>query len=91
MPDAMPATDLYLGRRTGNGGDYYIAMASINIPRHGNRPSQAPRDWPETVSLPGAVNVAFIDGHVELVRLDDLWFLKWSPDYTAPKKRPGLL
>jgi prepilin-type processing-associated H-X9-DG protein len=49
------------------------------------------RNWPETARLPGAINVAFFDGHTALIHLDDLWFLKWYPDYTPPPKRPGLL
>lgn len=83
----LPATDLYRGKR---GESDYSEMASINIPRHGNRSGSAPREWPETDRLPGAINVSFYDGHVSLVRLDDLWSLKWSNDYEAPTKRPGL-
>ena len=60
------------------------------IPRHGSRPNPVPRNWPAERPLPGAVNVAFIDGHGELVKLDRLWLLSWHVDYEAPAKRPGL-
>jgi prepilin-type processing-associated H-X9-DG protein len=31
--------------------------------------------WPVTQKLPGAINVAFYDGHAELMKLDRLWQL----------------
>jgi hypothetical protein len=34
--------------------------------------------------------MAFCDGHVEVVKLDDLWQLYWHEDYKLPAKRPGL-
>lgn len=86
---SLPATDLYNGSRSDE-VENYSSMASINIPRHGNRPGSIPRNWPVESRLPGAINVSFIDGHVATTRLDDLWFLKWSPDYQEPSKRPGL-
>lgn len=60
------------------------------IPRHGSRPRKAPTDHPPEEKLPGAVNMAFYDGHVEQVQLERLWFLYWHKDYLAPEKRPGL-
>ena len=66
-------------------------METINIPRHGKRPvKSALRDWDEKLPLPGAINVGFLDGHVRVVRLDDLWRLKWYEEYQPPEKRPGL-
>jgi len=65
-------------------------MAFFCIPRHGRRPNPVPTDWPSDRRLPGAINVAMFDGHVELVRLDDLWQLYWHKDYEPPAKRPGL-
>ena len=70
----------------GVGGD----MSTMTIPRHGSRPSSVPRQWPAAQPLPGAVNVAFFDGHSELVKLDRLWQLYWHRDYQPPAKRPGL-
>jgi prepilin-type N-terminal cleavage/methylation domain-containing protein/prepilin-type processing-associated H-X9-DG protein len=65
-------------------------MWIVSIPRHGKRPITPPTKWPETQPLPGAVNVSMFDGHVELVKLDQLWQLYWHKDYKAPDKRPGL-
>lgn len=87
-PSDLPATDLYTATRSKDDqGD--ASMATINIPRHGNRHGNI-RDWPEDKPLPGAVNVGFFDGHVSTTKLDDLWGLKWSPGYEPPAKRPGL-
>jgi prepilin-type processing-associated H-X9-DG protein len=29
-----------------------------------------------------AINVSFLDGHVELTKLPNLWTLKWAPDWS---------
>ncbi len=79
-----PPTDLL----TGISPDGGISM--VSIPRHGRRPNPVPRQWPASQPLPGAVNVVMFDGHVELVKLDDLWQLYWHKDYKPPVKRPGL-
>jgi prepilin-type processing-associated H-X9-DG protein/prepilin-type N-terminal cleavage/methylation domain-containing protein len=72
------------------GDPYGAEMTIIALPRHGNRPASIPTSWPRNQPLPGAVNVSFFDGHVELVKLDYLWQLYWYPDYQPPAKRPGL-
>jgi prepilin-type N-terminal cleavage/methylation domain-containing protein/prepilin-type processing-associated H-X9-DG protein len=79
-----PVTDLQIS-----------GMCQVAIPRHGNRPQPLPRakQWPPnqlSLPLPGAVNVAFFDGHGETVKLDNLWQLYWHRDYQPPAKRPGL-
>lgn len=85
-PIDLPATNLVLGSPF-NG---YSALGNLTIPRHGSRPNPVPTSWPVTQPLPGAVNVALYDGHVETVRLDRLWQLDWSPTWFPPAKRPGL-
>jgi hypothetical protein len=40
--------------------------------------------------MPGAVDVSCTDGHVQKVKLDDLWQLTWHLNYVPPAKRPGL-
>jgi prepilin-type N-terminal cleavage/methylation domain-containing protein/prepilin-type processing-associated H-X9-DG protein len=60
------------------------------IARHGRRPNAVPGDWPANRPLPGAINVAFFDGHAQLVPLENLWGLYWHKNYQPPKKRPGL-
>ncbi len=87
-PTSLPATDLYLGRRAND--ESTTSMAAINIPRHGNRPNAVSRDWSAEKPLPGAINVSYYDGHVALVKLDQLWFQRWYPEYIEPDKRPGL-
>jgi prepilin-type processing-associated H-X9-DG protein len=79
----LPPKNLVYG--TGGG-----QMGAFAIPRHGNRPSPVPTNWPQNQPLPGAVNVAFFDGHGETVKLDNLWQLYWNVGYTPPAKRPGL-
>ena len=65
-------------------------MWIVAIPRHGKKPNSPPTNWPAEQPLPGAVNVSMFDGHVELVKLDDLWQLYWHRGYQPPSKRPGL-
>ena len=35
-----------------------------------------------------AINVSYMDGHVELVKLERLWYQKWNPLYTPPAIPP---
>jgi len=60
------------------------------LPRHGNRPDRLPAYFRPSDRLPGAINAAFYDGHVETVPLERLWQLHWHKDYVPPAKRPGL-
>jgi prepilin-type N-terminal cleavage/methylation domain-containing protein/prepilin-type processing-associated H-X9-DG protein len=84
----LPATNLFDGSRPD--GSWGGLMCAITIPRHGSRPTPVPTNWPVSQPLPGAVNVAFFDGHGELVPLERLWQLYWHKDYVPPAKRPGL-
>ena len=64
-------------------------MWMVAIARHGRRPNPVPTYyWPANQPLPGAINAAFFDGHVELVKLEDLWQLYWHKNYQPPAKRP---
>jgi prepilin-type N-terminal cleavage/methylation domain-containing protein len=84
----LPATDLFNGQITGSGA---AGMGACTVARHGSRPAaQAPRNWPVTQRMPGSVDVSFVDAHVELVKLDNLWQLIWNKTYEVPLKRPGL-
>jgi prepilin-type N-terminal cleavage/methylation domain-containing protein len=84
----LPATDLFNGLVTLTGG---ASMGACTIARHGSRPAaQAPRNWPVTQRMPGSVDVSFVDAHVELVKLDNLWQLTWNNTYEPPPIRPGL-
>ena len=83
----IPATNLVTG-------DYlrgpYGGMGALTIPRHGSRPQRVPTNHRPENKLPGAINVSFYDGHVELVKLERLWQLYWHKEYQPPPKRPGL-
>ncbi|HEY5911322.1 MAG TPA: prepilin-type N-terminal cleavage/methylation domain-containing protein [Verrucomicrobiae bacterium] len=83
----LPASNL----RTGQGqSGFPWGINMFTIPRHGSRPSSVPTNQRPKDRLPGAINVSFYDGHVGLVRLEDLWQLEWHRDYKPPPKRPGL-
>ena len=64
-------------------------LNNVVLARHGGPPNPVPTSWPLDQPLPGAVNVSFLDGHGELVKLDRLWQLYWNVGY-QPIKRPGL-
>ncbi len=73
-----PSKDLYNG--TG-GGD----MGRFTIARHGGRsPGSAPRQITSSSDLPGAINIAFVDGHASVEKLKDLWTLEWHVNWTPP-------
>jgi prepilin-type N-terminal cleavage/methylation domain-containing protein/prepilin-type processing-associated H-X9-DG protein len=81
----FPARDLVIGNLPGLYG-----MGAFTIPRHGSRPRSVPRNFNAREKLPGAINVAFYDGHVEQVKLEKLWSLYWHKNYVPPFRRPGL-
>lgn len=82
----LPATDLTIGYNASQ----LHGMASFNLPRHGSRPNQIPTTHDPAARLPGAINVAAYDGHVQTVRLENLWQWHWHHDYQPPARRPGL-
>lgn len=71
-------------------GRVETGMSVMNIPRHGAQPPRLAKKHPPEEKLPGAINVSFYDGHIELVPLERLWDLQWHRRYEAPLKRPGL-
>jgi len=77
-----PARNLYTGQNSPTLGRCCIA-------RHGIRsPKQAPRNVPAGKPLPGTIEMGCVDGHVETVKLDRLWFFTWHKDYVPPAQRP---
>lgn len=85
----LPATDLFNGAV----GTYSTGPIGVaTIVRHGARPpGQAPRNWPTTSRLPGAVNMSYADGHARTIKLEELWTFTWHRGWQSPGKRPGLL
>jgi prepilin-type N-terminal cleavage/methylation domain-containing protein/prepilin-type processing-associated H-X9-DG protein len=82
-----PARNLYTGQQTipSNQGP----IGRCTIARHGGvAASAAPRNVPMGQRLPGAINLGFADGHVELVKLEKLWDVYWHRDYQPPSPRP---
>jgi len=77
-----PAQNLYTG------GDKN-SMERFTIARHGlNGPASAPRNVPAGTPLVGKINMGFADGHVEAVKLQNLWTLYWHKGWVAPATRP---
>jgi prepilin-type N-terminal cleavage/methylation domain-containing protein len=76
-----PANDLYRGNLGG--------MPRCTISRHGGvNPSSASRTFNTSNRMPGAIDAGLADGHVELVKLENLWQLDWHLNWQAPSPRP---
>jgi prepilin-type processing-associated H-X9-DG protein len=79
----IPPDNLY----SASDGD--AGMDRLCIARHNYKsPSAAPRSLPSGAPLVGAINVAFIDGHVAPVKLPQLWTLYWHVDWQTPARVP---
>jgi len=84
----LPATNLYAGD-TSMTDDMYVMMMRLTIARHGSRAaSAAPRNVPTTQRLPGGIDMALFDGHVEYSPLENLWSYYWCYGYQVPVPRP---
>ena len=78
-----PANDLYFGTFSDTG------MPRCTIQRHGSgNPAGASHVFDTSQRLPGALNMGMADGHVELVKLEDLWQCCWHLNWTPPATRP---
>jgi hypothetical protein len=86
MEQDTPSTDLYHANGTANPP----TIARCVTPRHGwSNPSAAPRSRPISQALPGGIDVATADGHVEYTPLELLWQFYWHLNWVVPSKRPG--
>jgi len=68
----------------------YLSSAGMPrccIPRHAFNPSKAPTSF-AAGTLPGAINMGLVDGHVELARLQNLWNYYWSGPWVIPSPSP---
>lgn len=84
-PTDLPARNLFNGDQSNGVG----AIGRITISRHGGMsPLAAPKNVAPGAPLPGAVNLALFDGHVETVKLEKLWSYYWYYDYQVPGTRP---
>ncbi len=78
-----PARNLYLGDGPAGG------ISRYTIARHGGTSAKsAPRSVPMGSRLPGSINMACMDGHVELAKLESLWEFQWNKTYVPPATRP---
>jgi len=65
-------------------------MPRVCVDRHGGMaPGSAPQNVPiGTKPLPGSIDMGFVDGHAQLVRIQDLWtyywHLNWKPSAPPP-------
>jgi len=77
-----PARNLYLGADNPE-------MARFTIARHRiSSPSAAPTSVPAGQPLSGAISMGFADGHVEMVKLENLWSYYWGKNWVVPSPRP---
>ena len=82
----LPFTNLYTGQPFSVSPNQ---MGRCTIARHGSRnASSAPRNLPANDKMPGAINMGLADGHVELVKLEDLWNFYWHLNWQPPATRP---
>jgi prepilin-type N-terminal cleavage/methylation domain-containing protein/prepilin-type processing-associated H-X9-DG protein len=83
----IPYTNLYTGQPFAVSPNQ---MGRCTIARHGSRSaSSAPRKFSTSNRMPGAINMGMADGHVELVKLEDLWNYYWHLDWQPPATRPN--
>lgn len=83
--DSIAGTiDLYKGLPSINGGPM---MGRFLIARHGGKNPSPGIKGTLPGRLPGGVNIVFCDGHVEYVKLNNLWDLYWHK-ISVPKGQP---
>lgn len=77
--------DLYFGRPL---AEPHNDMGRCTIARHGGgTPRNAPRHLGPLERPLGAVNIGLADGHVEMVKLENLWNYSWHLDWKTPAMR----
>jgi prepilin-type N-terminal cleavage/methylation domain-containing protein len=83
LADSPPARNLYTGERPSG------RIGRCTISRHLTcNPKSAPKSLAPGKPLPGGIAGSFADGHVELVRLENLWQLYWHKGYQPLATRP---
>ncbi len=87
--DAWPVETDLPARNLFDRDKFQGGMVRFTIPRHAAGREAASTQFDPKNDLPGGINIAFADNHVELVRLERLWNLTWHRNWAAPAKRPG--
>ena len=76
-----PAHDLYDPVGTSNPE----GMPRVCIARHGSKPAAAaPRNVPSVAQFPGSIDMGFVDGHVEPLKLKNLYTVYWHLNWVDP-------
>lgn len=94
-PDLWPLATDPAPRDLYNGDLYNAAtqngpVGRCAIPRHGgSSPPTSPEPIGAGLPLPGAINMSFVDGHVETIKLEKLWSVYWHYNYVPPPRRPN--
>lgn len=87
-PNDQPWPDLQTGTEADVSGGP-AGLDRLMIARHGpNLPDAVPTFVVTSHPLPGGINIAFIDGHVQNVSLENLWNFYWNNDWVVPNPRP---
>src|SRR5215469_15904800 len=67
----------------------FEGMPRACVARHGNKSALgAPQNVPPGTVLPGTIDMGFVDGHVEAVKLQNLWTIYWHLNWVIPAMRP---
>jgi prepilin-type N-terminal cleavage/methylation domain-containing protein len=91
--DAFPletdtaAPDLYCGQPNAWQAGGGRGMACCTILRHGGPTATSSVPYKSGHPLPGAINMGFDDGHVELVKLQNLWSYTWHLNWNPAKAK----
>lgn len=92
METDHPARNLYdplNSTSQGAGQAVDEGMPRCCVARHGGRPAgSAPTSVPAGTPLPGMIDMGFVDGHVEEVRLQNLWTYTWHLGWSPLPVRP---
>ncbi|HXT12915.1 MAG TPA: type II secretion system protein [Candidatus Angelobacter sp.] len=82
----VPPANLYSGA---HGSGFGGPLGRMIIARHGSLSARrVPTDFDTEQRLPGAINIACFDGHVELAKLETLWNYCWNRNWVPPNPRP---
>jgi prepilin-type processing-associated H-X9-DG protein len=88
----LPSANLYLGVQVNSLRPSDLPLGCVTLARHGSKsPGSAPTNWDLSQPLPRSwgVNASFADGHVELVKLPELWGHTWNMNWPEGLRRPG--
>jgi prepilin-type N-terminal cleavage/methylation domain-containing protein/prepilin-type processing-associated H-X9-DG protein len=84
--DTWPEETDHPARDLSTGSDSSGGLDRLTVARHGV--VTAAKNVPPGSPLPGRINIGFADGHVEAVKLDNLWTLSWKKGWVSPPSRP---